>query len=335
MINVCLVGCGKISEKHILAIKKNSLKFKLIALCDKVKKKAKILAEKNKVNYYSNVHEMLRVEKVDIICILTANGEHFNNYFELKKYNKNFIIEKPLALKFSKALKIKNSIIKKNKKIFVVKQNRFNPAVIFLKKSIENKKLGKIFMGTARVRWRRDQKYFNSDSWRGTRKLDGGVIGNQACHHLDLLIWLLGPVKEVYANGVKALAKIESEDTIIANLKFYNGAIGVIEATTATSPKDLEGSISILGSEGTIILGGFAMNKIDYCGFSKTYNKINLNNYNRDLNKQSGHALFYKYVQKNINKNNVFLKELEIDIQVAKVIESINKSIVYNRIIKL
>src|SRR5206468_12494788 len=130
-------------------------------------------------------------------------------------------------------------------RLFVVKQNRFNVPVVKLREALEAGRFGKLVLGTVRVRWCRRQDYYDQDAWRGTWALDGGVLANQASHHVDLLEWMMGPVESVFAKGITALVDIEAEDTAIVALKFRNGALGVIEATTAARPADLEGSISI------------------------------------------------------------------------------------------
>ena len=156
-----------------------------------------------------------------------------------------------------------------NIKLFVVKQNRFNVPVIELRKALEQGRFGKLIMGTVRVRWCRPQAYYDQDSWRGTWAYDGGVLTNQASHHVDLLEWMMGDVESVFAKSKQALAKIEAEDTAVVILKFRNGALGVIEATTAIRPKDLEGSLTILGEEGSVEIGGFAVNEMKTWNFSK------------------------------------------------------------------
>jgi predicted dehydrogenase len=152
-------------------------------------------------------------------------------------------------------------------KLFVVKQNRFNPPVIKAREALEAGRFGKLVMGTVRVRWCRDQAYYDQAAWRGTWALDGGVLSNQASHHIDMLEWMMGEVDSVFAMSSTALVKIEAEDTAVVALRFKNGALGVIEATTATRPKDLEGSLSILGEGGTVEIGGFAVNEMKVWNF--------------------------------------------------------------------
>jgi len=149
----------------------------------------------------------------------------------------------------------------------VVKQNRYNPAVVAARRALERGRFGKMVMGTVRVRWKRDQAYYAQDPWRGTWELDGGVIAQQASHHLDLLQWFMGPISQVQCRAATRLMDIEVEDTAAALLTFESGALGVFEATTATRPRDLEASLSLLGEGGSVILGGNAVNRVEHWQF--------------------------------------------------------------------
>jgi predicted dehydrogenase len=153
-------------------------------------------------------------------------------------------------------------------RLFVVKQNRYNPPVIKLHEAVTQGRFGKMVLGTVRVRWMRTQEYYDLDPWRGTWEMDGGVFSNQASHHLDLLEWMMGDVDSVYAKSAKRLVNIETEDTGVVILKFRNGALGCVEATTATRPKDMEGSITIMGEGGVVEIGGFAVNEIRSWNFA-------------------------------------------------------------------
>ena len=152
-------------------------------------------------------------------------------------------------------------------KLFVVKQNRFNVPVVKAREALDAGRFGRLILGTVRVRWCREQSYYDQDAWRGTWAYDGGVLANQASHHIDMLEWFFGDVVSVHARAITALVKIEAEDTAIATLKFRNGALGIIEATTAVRPKDLEGSLSILGEKGAVEIAGFAVNQIRHWRF--------------------------------------------------------------------
>jgi predicted dehydrogenase len=174
-----------------------------------------------------------------------------------------------MALTLPDADRMIEEAAKSNVRLFVVKQNRFNLPVVKAKATLDAGRLGQLVLGTVRVRWCRDQSYYDQDDWRGTWALDGGVIANQASHHVDMLRWFMGPVESVHARAACALVDIETEDTAIATVKFCSGALGVIEATTAVRPRDLEGSLSILGSTGTVEIAGFAVNEIRNWHFSQ------------------------------------------------------------------
>ncbi|MBN2857352.1 MAG: Gfo/Idh/MocA family oxidoreductase [Candidatus Delongbacteria bacterium] len=273
-----LVGCGRISSKHIDAI--NSIpNAKLTAVCDINEDRARTVSGKAGLDkYYLSYDEMLRNEEIDIVNILTPSGMHPEHTIDIvKKYKKHIIVEKPMALKLSDADAMIRICDLNSVRLFVVKQNRYNLPVARLRQAVENGEFGKIFMGSVRVRWSRDQKYYDQDEWRGTWKLDGGVLANQASHHIDLLEWMLGTPVSVMAKTETYMSDIEVDDTAAAIIKFENGAMGIIEATTATRPSDLEGSLSILGEKGSVVIGGFAVNKME------TWNFAGMNDEERDL----------------------------------------------------
>jgi predicted dehydrogenase len=209
-------------------------------------------------------------DEIDIVVVLTESGNHAKNVIDLAKYNKHIIVEKPIALTLSDANNMIKACDANNIHLFVVKQNRFNLPVLKTREAFELGRFGNLFMATIRVRWCRTQEYYDQDSWRGTWKLDGGVVTNQASHHVDLLQWFMGDIKSVFAKTIKASAKIEAEDTCVAILKFQSGALGIIEATTAIRPKDTEGSISLLGSDGFVEISGFAVNELRHWNFKDT-----------------------------------------------------------------
>jgi UDP-N-acetyl-2-amino-2-deoxyglucuronate dehydrogenase len=196
------------------------------------------------------------------VVVLTESGNHSKNVVDLARYGKHIVVEKPMALTLDDADAMIAACDHSGAKLFVVKQNRFNVPVVKLREALDEGRFGKLVMGTVRVRWCRPQDYYDQSEWRGTWAMDGGVLTNQASHHVDLLEWMMGEVESVFAMGATALADIEAEDTAIVTLKFRNGALGAIEATTATRPKDLEGSISILGEKGSAEVAGFAVNEM-------------------------------------------------------------------------
>ena len=270
ILNFALVGCGRIAKKHAELLGTGQISnARLTAVCDIVEEKAKSFGQKYNVPYYTDMDEMMQKENIDVVSVLTESGYHARHTINLAKYGKHIVVEKPMALTLDDADAMIEACDKNNCKLFVVKQNRFNLPVIKLKEAIDKGRFGKLVLGTIRVRWMRDQNYYNLASWRGTWALDGGVLANQASHHVDLLRWMMGPVISVFAKGITALVDIEVEDTATAVLTFKNGGLGIIEATNAARPKDMEGSISILGEKGSVVIGGFAVNRIEHWEFAE------------------------------------------------------------------
>jgi UDP-N-acetyl-2-amino-2-deoxyglucuronate dehydrogenase len=271
MFGFGLVGCGRIAKRHAELLAANKIKTaRLIAVCDSDSEKAESFGSSFQVPHYGDMGRMLEKEKgIDIISVLTPSGLHAEHVRRLAKYGKPIVVEKPMALTLDDANSMIAACAENRVRLFVVKQNRFNLPVIKLREALVAGRFGKLVMGTVRVRWCRTQKYYDSDSWRGTWQMDGGVFTNQASHHIDLLEWMMGEPQSVFAKAETALAKIETEDTGVAVIRFSNGALGIIEATTAARPKDLEGSISILGERGTVEIGGFAVNEMKVWNFAQ------------------------------------------------------------------
>lgn len=263
-IRFALVGCGRIVKKHIEALKEIK-EAELVAVCDLVEEKAKKAAELAGIDkYYTSYDEMLQTEDVDVVNILTPSGLHPKHTIDIvKKYKKHIVVEKPMALKLEDADEMIKTCDEYGVRLFVVKQNRYNLPVQKAREALESGRFGKMVMGTVRVRWARHQDYYDQDSWRGTWELDGGVITNQASHHIDLLEWMLGEPVSVMAKTETYLADIEADDTAAAIIKFKSEALGIVEATTCARPKDLEGSLSLLGEKGSVVIGGFAVNKME------------------------------------------------------------------------
>lgn len=300
MLKVALMGCGRIAQRHSELLGFDHIKgAKLACVCDVDYSKAKRIGEKFSVPYYFSIDDLLDKEEVDVVAVLTESGNHAKDVIKVASKGKHVIVEKPMALKLSDADKMIETCRKSGVELFVVKQNRFNVPVIKLKEAIDEGKFGKIFLGTVRVRWCRTQLYYDQAQWRGTWEMDGGVLTNQASHHIDMLNWMMGDVESVFANAIKALADIDAEDTAVVTLKFKSGALGIIEATTATRPNDLEGSISILGEKGSVVIGGFAVNKLLTWSFADDIdNKEIINKFS--VNPPNvygfGHQMFYENV---------------------------------------
>jgi UDP-N-acetyl-2-amino-2-deoxyglucuronate dehydrogenase len=269
-LRFALVGCGRIAKRHSELLGCNHIEGAgLAAVCDVVQGRAEAIGTRFGVPAYLDMHEMMAREDVDVVVVLTESGRHAEHVVALARHGKHIMVEKPMALTPADADRMIAACDEARVRLFVVKQNRLNVPVVKLREALEAGRFGKLVMGTVRVRWHRAQAYYDQDAWRGTWRLDGGVLANQASHHIDLLAWLMGDVESVFAMGRTALVDIEAEDTAVVVLRFANGALGVIEATTATRPKDLEGSISVLGEGGTVVIGGFAANEVLTWSFAR------------------------------------------------------------------
>jgi predicted dehydrogenase len=269
-LKFALVGCGRIAKRHSELLGGRQIAgASLAAVCDVVPEKARAMGEKFGVPYHTDMLEMMAKTPADIVSVLTESGNHARHVVALSKFKKHILVEKPMALTLDDADAMIKACAAAGVKLFVVKQNRFNVPVVKLRQALEAGRFGKLVLGTVRVRWCREQSYYDQDKWRGTWALDGGVIANQASHHVDLLEWMMGDVEDVFAMSATALVKVETEDTAVVSLRFRNGALGIIEATTAARPKDLEGSISILGEKGAVEIGGFAVNQLKTWNFKQ------------------------------------------------------------------
>lgn len=269
MLKFAIIGCGRIAKRHAELLTQNRIKDAcLTAVCDSNENRARAYAEQYNVSSYTDIDSMLCAEDVDVVVILTPSGLHAEHLLKVAPYKKHVIVEKPMALSLDDADAMIKACDENGIRLFVVKQNRFNVPVQKLLAAKQSGRFGKLVLGTVRVRWCRPQSYYDQDSWRGTWALDGGVLANQASHHIDLLEWMVGKVDSVFAKSTTALVNIEAEDTAVVILKFNNGALGIIEATTAARPQDLEGSISILGEKGSVEIGGFAVNEMKIWNFT-------------------------------------------------------------------
>jgi UDP-N-acetyl-2-amino-2-deoxyglucuronate dehydrogenase len=332
MLNFALVGCGRIAKRHSELLGFKQIKgARLTAVCDIQVDKSKQIGEQFSVPHYTDMHQMMRNEKVDVVVVLTESGNHAKNVRDLAQYGKHIVVEKPMALTLDDADSMIQACDNAGIKLFVVKQNRFNLPVLKLRKALEQGRFGKLVLGTVRVRWCRTQDYYDQASWRGTWRMDGGVLTNQASHHVDMLEWMMGDVESVFARSATALAKIETEDTAVVILKFRSGALGVIEATTATRPKDLEGSISILGQGGTVEIAGFAVNMM------KTWNFVERDPGDEDVIKKYsvnppnvygfGHQAYYEHVVNCIINNAPHLVDGLVGRKSLELINAIYESI--------
>lgn len=261
-----LIGCGRISSKHI-EVMANLPAVQLAGICDIRLDRLDKAAAESGARPFRDYMEMVKTVKPDVVSVLTDSGSHARIACDVVPYTSNVVVEKPMALTLHDADRMIDTCDRAGVSLFVVKQNRYNRPVVKLRQALEAGRFGKLSLGTVRVRWCRTQAYYDQDAWRGTWKDDGGVFANQASHHVDLLQWMMGPVESVQSYTATRLVDIEVEDVGLAILRFASGALGVVEATTTARPKDLEGSLSILGERGAVVIGGFAVNRIDTWNF--------------------------------------------------------------------
>ena len=266
-IRVALVGCGRISKNHFDAIAKID-DLRLVAVCDAVEARARAAGEEQGVPWFTDYQTMLADAPSDAVVIATPSGLHPQHGILAAKSGRHVIAEKPMAISLAAADALVQACDDNGVKLFVVKQNRLNPSIQLLKRAMDKGRFGRIFMANCTVRWQRPQEYYDQASWRGTWEFDGGAFMNQASHYVDLIQWLVGPVESVMAKTATLARKIEAEDSGVAVLKFRSGALGTIEVTMLTFPKNLEGSITILGEKGTVKIGGTAVNKVEHWMFA-------------------------------------------------------------------
>ncbi len=263
-----LIGCGRISKNHFETIKNLSDRLELAAVCDIVEERASSKGEEFGVPWYTDHREMLDKTDLDIVSICTPSGIHPAIGVDAANKGVHVLSEKPMAVRLEDAEKLISACDENKVNLFVVKQNRLNPGVAGLKAAVESGRFGKIYFINATVFWTRPQEYYDMAKWRGTWEFDGGCFMNQASHYVDLVQWLGGPIENVCSQTATLARNIEAEDTGAAILKFRSGAMGVIQTTMLTYPKNLEGSLTVIGEKGTVKIGGIALNKIEKWDFA-------------------------------------------------------------------
>lgn len=267
-----LIGCGRISPNHIMAAKNNRLE--IVALCDLVQ--ANIHDKMVKFDLpastrqYLDYREMLEKERPELVAIATESGKHAQIALDCIEAGCNLIIEKPIALSIADADAMIEAARRKGVKICANHQNRFNKSIVKIREAYNKNRFGRLFYGTAHIRWNREWEYYARAKWRGTWEQDGGALMNQCIHNVDLLRWMMGDeVDEVFAYTDRLNHDyIQAEDLGIALIKFSNGAYGVVEGTTDVYPSNLEETLYLFGEKGTVKAGGASVNKIEEWRFS-------------------------------------------------------------------
>jgi len=264
---IAFSGCGRISKNHFDAIAKID-GLELAAVCDADPDRAARAGEEWKVPHFTSYEKMLAETNADIVTIATPSGLHPEQGVAAARAGMHVVTEKPMAISLTGADELVKACDTAGVRLFVVKQNRLNPPVQLLKRAVDRGRFGRIYMASCTVHWARPQEYYDQAPWRGTWEFDGGAFMNQASHYVDLIQWLMGPVESVMAKTATLARRIETEDSGIAILKFRSGALGVIQVTMLAYPKNLEGSLTLLGEKGSAKIGGTAVNKIEHWQFA-------------------------------------------------------------------
>ncbi len=264
---IALAGCGRISHNHVEAIKRIE-GLSLVGACDPNADRARALAEPLGIPWFTTYEEMLSGVECDVVTIATPSGLHPMQGVMAARAGKHVVTEKPMAISLKGADELVHACDDANVHLFVVKQNRLNAPVQMLRRAVEKGRFGRLYLANCTVRWARPQEYYDQAPWRGTWEFDGGAFMNQASHYVDLIQWVVGPVESVMAKTATLARRIETEDTGVAILRFRSGALGVIEVTMLAYPKNMEGSITLLGETGSVKIGGTAVNKVEHWEFA-------------------------------------------------------------------
>lgn len=303
---VSIVGCGRIGGRHAKHIANYG---ELAAVCDIIPEKAEQLGEEYGVPYFTSLEDMLAFGEFNVVAICTPNGLHATHSIKSLSAGFHVICEKPLGISVSECAEMIKCAEVNNKRLFAIKQNRFNPPVEAVKKLIDDGSLGKIFSVQLSCFWNRNTDYY-ANSWKGTKSLDGGTLYTQFSHFVDLLYWMIGDVREAQAftENFNHQGIIEFEDTGVVILKFFNGAIGTINYTVNSYDKNMEGSLTIFGEKGTVKIGGQYLNELEYQSVEglepltlREGNKPN--NYGNYIGSMSNHGLVYENLFEVLNNN--------------------------------
>jgi UDP-N-acetyl-2-amino-2-deoxyglucuronate dehydrogenase len=300
-IRFALAGCGRIAQNHLAAIAQHSERAEIVGVCDVNTHSLQHAASVTGASPYCNLTKMLEKTSADVVALCTPSGIHSEQAIEIANAGRHVITEKPMATRWRDGLRMVRACDEANVRLFVVKQNRRNATLQLLKRAMEQGRFGRIYMVNLNVFWTRPQEYYDSAKWRGTWEFDGGAFMNQASHYIDLLDWLIGPIESIQAYTSTLGRNIEVEDTGVMSVKWRSGALGSVNVTMLTYPKNLEGSITIIGEKGTVRIGGHAVNEIKHWEFSAPHEddeKVENVSYETTSVYGFGHSFYYDNVIK-------------------------------------
>lgn len=298
-IRFALVGCGRISANHLAAIEKHADRAELVAVCDVDPQRLEAAVSKTGSKGYDRFEALLADSNADIVVLATPSGLHSDQTVQIARSGRHVMTEKPMATRWQDGKRMVSECDAAGVRLFVVKQNRHNATLQLLKRAVAQGRFGRIHMVAINVFWTRPQSYYDEAAWRGTWEFDGGALMNQASHYIDLLDWLIGPVESVQAYTATLARDIEVEDTGVMCVRWRSGALGTVSVTMLTFPKNLEGSITVIGETGTVRVGGVAVNEIQHWEFSESHaddQKVKDASYKTASVYGFGHPLYYENV---------------------------------------
>ncbi len=298
-IRVALVGCGRIAGKHFEAIKSHSANLDLVAVCDSDPAALAAASQSTGAKPFAALADLLAGSDADVVILCTPSGLHPAQTIRIAAAGRHVMTEKPMATRWADGKRMVEACDAAGVRLFVVKQNRRNATLQLLKRAVEQKRFGRIFMVNLNVFWSRPQEYYDSAKWRGTWEFDGGALMNQASHYVDLIDWLVGPVESLQAYTATQARDIQVEDSAVVSIRWRSGALGSMNVTMLAYPQNFEGSITILGEKGTVRIGGVAVNEIQNWEFADKRpedEKVKEANYQTTSVYGFGHPLYYDNV---------------------------------------
>ncbi|TFY99661.1 Gfo/Idh/MocA family protein [Ramlibacter rhizophilus] len=299
-VRFALVGCGRIAKNHIASIREHAADAELVSVCDIDPAALERAVKETGARGFADIDSLLAGTDADVIVLTTPSGVHPAHAVKAARAGFHVLTEKPMATRWEDGLRMVRACDEAGVRLFVVKQNRRNATLQLLKQAVAQQRFGRIYMVTLNVFWQRPQQgYYDQSKWRGTWELDGGAFMNQASHYVDLLEWLIGPIESLHAFTGTLARDIEAEDTGVLSCKWRSGAMGSLNVTMLTYPKNLEGSITILGEKGTVRVGGVAVNEIQHWEFADKQpqdEQVKAASYETTSVYGFGHPLYYRNV---------------------------------------
>ena len=326
-----VIGLGHIGKRHSEMISRNN-SCELVAICDIVSKEILDIENYNVPFYNNHIDLVSSHPEIDVVCICTPNGSHSDISIDVLNYDKHIVIEKPIGLSKTKCESVIFKALQKHKQVFAVMQNRYSPPSLWLKEIIDAKKLGEIFMVQVNCYWNRDDRYYKKGGWKGTLEHDGGTLFTQFSHFIDIMYWLFGDIENIEGKFADFTHKdsTDFEDSGMITFDFLNGGMGGLNYSTAVWNSNLESSMTIVGSKGSVKVGGQYMNKIEFCNIEDyEMPKLKESNPPNDYGAYKGSAANHHYIFENVvetlkGKNVATTNVLE-GLKVVEIIEKIYK----------